>query len=115
MWVRPMSRWHWLIAALSLGQALRWYRIFYGQESSLSGDLIRFDFPDSLTHILLQEPAYGYGSTPGIASFGIKTVPFDQEQVGSLLAELGAADINDVNGSLEFVDLDGLSVALIPT
>ena len=113
--VTPLGLDHVLLNVSDLDQALRWYRILYGQESSLSGNLVRFDFPDSLTHILLREPAYGYGSTPGIASFGIKTLPFDQEQVGSLLAELGAADINDVNGSLEFVDIDGLSVVLIPT
>ena len=114
--VTPLGVDHVKLNVSSLDQALAWYRILYGPESDRGTDAAMFDFPRSDTQLMLQEIPYGYGSEPGIASFGIKTRPFDRGAVVDLLESLGATVLPqaDKPGGLRFTDPDGITVELNP-
>lgn len=90
--------------------------ILYGAESGRDTAQAWFDFPRSDTRLVLREIPYGYGTEPGIASFGIKTQGFDRDTVSQLLTTLGAFVLPEADrpGGLRFTDPDGITVELNP-
>lgn len=100
----------------NLDKALDFYRILYGEESSRSGQQAQYNFPQSDTRLILRESPYVYGNTPGIASFGIKTLAFPEQEIRTLLTSLGATVLPEGENetALRFTDLDGITVELNP-
>ena len=99
-----------------LDRALAFYRILYGEETDRTERQAVFHFPRSGTRLELVQSPYGYGSSIGIAEFGIKTVPFPIQEVTTLLTSLGASILpnRDPGPPLRFTDPDGITVSLNP-
>jgi catechol 2,3-dioxygenase-like lactoylglutathione lyase family enzyme len=102
----------------NLDRALAYYRILYGKESIHRESFAAFEFPRSNTRLELQEIPYEYGTAPGIATFGIKTRPYDRQAVVNLLSSLGATVMplraTDTEAGIQFIDPDGITIELNP-
>jgi len=112
--VTPLGVDHVQLNVSNLDQAVRYYRILYGQESGRDAVRAWFDFPRSGTRLLLHQREYAYGGQIGIDHFGVRTAGFDRGAVQQRLSELGAALLppGDDPDALRFSDLDGITVEL---
>jgi len=106
---------HVLLHVSDLDQAVKYYNILYGPETTrdLQTGRVVFAFPASDTRLILEQATYEYGDKPRIASFGIKVDAFDSRKVQDALQALGGEVLNADAGILRLKDPDGITLELV--
>jgi catechol 2,3-dioxygenase-like lactoylglutathione lyase family enzyme len=102
-----------LLYVSDLDNALAYYRILYGKESSSDASGAVFTFANG-SRLLLQQTRYEYGvAQTRIARYGIRVEPFDRAAVETGIAALGGTVIEAPADVLRLRDADGIELELV--
>jgi catechol 2,3-dioxygenase-like lactoylglutathione lyase family enzyme len=102
-----------LVQVNDLDRALAWYRLLYGREQRRNRERATFAFRNG-TRLELEKTRYLYGQARArIARFGIRVMPFDQQQTEAGILALGGKVLEGGEHRLRLLDADGIELELI--